>query len=492
MLLLLPGDVHFLIGRFLSAQDVAALACSSSASSQCATKCWPGVFSTLYPNTPNQWATISAFLNTSKEEAWVTGVLGSEKGGGSFHAADVLKAMQSLVGTFDKRNAEWEQEWCKLVVSDRLDSEQYADSIAQFVFNNLRKLNRTRVSNFLSARLDRRVLKYFVSKFDFRGMQFDWALRAIIALINLPSSNKGVDRILHCFGQTYMDQNGMINATDSDELYTAGFSLILLSTDLHNPRVIEKMGEAAWITSCRTVLRDSLFGDDTLRRMYRDAKECPIVLNVGEFSKSGEMRISNADLSKLANLSNPTDSAGGWMQRCVDVLFLLVACKFVHLLLLHFCSLSSGLKLGLSVVRVVTSRGVLSVYAQADGKDEAFQQPIARFECGCWSVQAKERTALDKLSLGIGSMFSKQKDLRTCPLAVSFSRKSVESNPFFSSSSSSSSLSAARNGRTKNGKAFEGKVIFYTEAKNHGNRGWLPTLQWNAFYRMTGGQFCLR
>ena len=85
------------------------------------------------------------------------------------------------------------------------------------------------------------VLQEFTEKINLANMQIDNALRHYLSYFTLPGESQQVDRIMQKFADKYFrDQKETIYKT-SDTIYTFSYLLIMLQTDLHNPRVEEKM-----------------------------------------------------------------------------------------------------------------------------------------------------------------------------------------------------------------------------------------------------------
>ncbi|ETL82915.1 hypothetical protein F442_17634 [Phytophthora nicotianae P10297] len=82
------------------------------------------------------------------------------------------------------------------------------------------------------------VLHEYASGFQFEGVPFDIALRVYLSRFELPREAQKIDRILQAFAKAYYASN-----LDSDEcpsedaVYTLAFSVLLLNTDAHNPKL---------------------------------------------------------------------------------------------------------------------------------------------------------------------------------------------------------------------------------------------------------------
>ena len=91
------------------------------------------------------------------------------------------------------------------------------------------------------------VLKEYVSMFNFAGMELDEALRFFLGQFLLPGEGQVVDRIMENFGQRYyLDNAESKRFEDADAVYKLSFAIIMLATDLHNPKVKNKLTFEQW------------------------------------------------------------------------------------------------------------------------------------------------------------------------------------------------------------------------------------------------------
>lgn len=102
----------------------------------------------------------------------------------------------------------------------------FAPGVCRFLLANITKLDPEALSNYLSLvrspdlAYRRSFLNLFVlSAFDFRGVAFEWAFRAFLAVMWLPRSSKAIDRMFHAFALTYTSQHpgAFKNAAHSEE-----------------------------------------------------------------------------------------------------------------------------------------------------------------------------------------------------------------------------------------------------------------------------------
>lgn len=146
--------------------------------------------------------------------------------------------------------------------------------IATFLFTQ-QNLSKSNIGEYLGEHkpLNLQVLDEFVRLHEFKGMEFDTALRSYLWSFRLPGESQKIDRMMEAFAKRYCTCNsGVFNS--SDACYILAFSTIMLNTSLHNPAVQHKTTIEEFISMNRgiddgkdippTVLRglfDSIQGD---------------------------------------------------------------------------------------------------------------------------------------------------------------------------------------------------------------------------------------
>lgn len=103
-------------------------------------------------------------------------------------------------------------------------------------------LNKSMIGDYLGEREDfsLKVMHAYVDSFDYKGMQFDEAIRAFLQGFRLPGEAQKIDRIMEKFAERYCKCNPKA-FTSADTAYVLAYSVILLNTDAHNPTVKKKV-----------------------------------------------------------------------------------------------------------------------------------------------------------------------------------------------------------------------------------------------------------
>lgn len=132
-------------------------------------------------------------------------------------------------------------------------------------------LDPNQVGEYIGKKENSGVLTAFVERQDFAGMEIDEALRAFFTTKTffLSTDTQVWDRIIEAFSKHYYAQNeGRFSFRDADSCYVMAFSIIMLNTDAHNPRVLNKMTMEEFIKNSAPVFADNNIPEDFLRNVY--------------------------------------------------------------------------------------------------------------------------------------------------------------------------------------------------------------------------------
>ncbi|KAM5134853.1 brefeldin A-inhibited guanine nucleotide-exchange protein 2 [Mantella aurantiaca] len=121
--------------------------------------------------------------------------------------------------------------------------------IAQFLHQEDR-LDFTMIGEFLgeNSRFNREVMYTYVDQLDFNDKNFVSALRLFLQGFRLPGEAQKIDRLMEKFAARYLECNqGQTLFASADTAYVLAYSIIMLTTDLHNPQVKNKMTKEQYI-----------------------------------------------------------------------------------------------------------------------------------------------------------------------------------------------------------------------------------------------------
>ena len=117
--------------------------------------------------------------------------------------------------------------------------------MAKFLYRN-DSLDKREIGDLLSGTTDKfmkheeytALREAYISLLDFTGLSLDAALRTFLcdSGFRLPGEAQKIDRLLSSFAQQYVKDNPNV-VKNFDAAYTLTFSLVLLNTDAHDPRL---------------------------------------------------------------------------------------------------------------------------------------------------------------------------------------------------------------------------------------------------------------
>jgi ankyrin repeat protein len=133
-----------------------------------------------------------------------------------------------------------------------IDKKNQAQDIAFFFHKENEKLNPKFLGEYLASKdqLNQDVLKEFVTRMNFEGMEFDEALRFFLQKFMLPGEGQQIERILQQFAYRYFENNPDV-FPDSETAHIMSLSLIMLNTFAHNPAIPDKMSKSDFIKNHR-------------------------------------------------------------------------------------------------------------------------------------------------------------------------------------------------------------------------------------------------
>ncbi|KAI8773979.1 brefeldin A-inhibited guanine nucleotide-exchange protein 1-like isoform X1 [Biomphalaria glabrata] len=146
------------------------------------------------------------------------------------------------------------------------------EDIAEFLLNEER-LNKTAVGDFLgeNEKLHKEVMYAYIDQMDFSSMDIVSAMRKFLEGFRLPGESQKIDRLMEKFASRYFECNqGLEIFASADTAYVLAFSIIMLTTDLHNPQVkpSSKMTKEQYIRMNRGINDSKDLPADYLSAIY--------------------------------------------------------------------------------------------------------------------------------------------------------------------------------------------------------------------------------
>lgn len=110
------------------------------------------------------------------------------------------------------------------------------------------RLDKTAIGDFLGDHNHNQVMYHYIDQMNFAERDLVTALRYFLEGFRLPGEAQKIDRLMEKFASRYCEcnpNNGLF--TSADTAYILGFSIIMLTTDLHSPQVKNKMTKEQYI-----------------------------------------------------------------------------------------------------------------------------------------------------------------------------------------------------------------------------------------------------
>lgn len=100
--------------------------------------------------------------------------------------------------------------------------------------------------------------------------------RQLLRLVRIPGEAQRIDRLIEAFAEVFVANGGKldpeVDITSADCVHVMCFSLIMLSTDLHNPHITNKMTEDEFIRPNRGINGGHSLPDTVLQSFYRGTR----------------------------------------------------------------------------------------------------------------------------------------------------------------------------------------------------------------------------
>ncbi|EZA54583.1 Brefeldin A-inhibited guanine nucleotide-exchange protein [Ooceraea biroi] len=220
------------------------------------------------PDSPEQYE-----VQKQQKEVWETGIeIFSRKPG---KGVQYLQE-QGLLGTSPEDVARW------LHLDERLD--------------------KTAIGDFLGDHNHNQVMYHYIDQMNFAERDLVTALRYFLEGFRLPGEAQKIDRLMEKFASRYCEcnpNNGLF--TSADTAYVLGFSIIMLTTDLHSPQVKNKMTKEQYIKLNRRISDNEDLPEEYLSRIYDEiaGNEIKMKSNPNNSRLAGKQLISSEKKRRL-------------------------------------------------------------------------------------------------------------------------------------------------------------------------------------------------
>lgn len=172
--------------------------------------------------------------------------------------------------------------------------------VAKF-FQSDDRLDKTFIGDFLGENDDfcKEVMYAYVDCMNFANMDIVAALRYFLEGFRLPGEAQKIDRLMEKFASRYCEcnpSNGLF--ASADVAYVLGFSIIMLTTDLHSPQVKNKMTKEQYIKLNRGNTDSKDVPEEYLSQIYDEIAGHEIKMK-NTVSKPGKQPINSEKRRKI-------------------------------------------------------------------------------------------------------------------------------------------------------------------------------------------------
>lgn len=163
------------------------------------------------------------------------------------------------------------------------------------------RLDKTFIGDFLGENdeFSKEVMYVYVDTLNFADMDIVTALRHFLDGFRLPGEAQKIDRLMEKFASRYCEcnpNNGLF--ASADIAYVLGFSIIMLTTDLHSPQVKTKMTKEQYIRLNRGNTDSKDVPEEYLSQIYDEIAGHEIKMK-SVITKTGKHPINNEKRRKI-------------------------------------------------------------------------------------------------------------------------------------------------------------------------------------------------
>ncbi|KAI0769773.1 hypothetical protein BD413DRAFT_604874 [Trametes elegans] len=121
-------------------------------------------------------------------------------------------------------------------------------------------LSKDKIAEWLGgqSRINKVVLRYYMSNFDFSNLRLDQAFRKLCGKLYLKAETQQVDRILEEFARRYWECNPTTVLGSASVVHAVSYSILLLNTDLHVAELASRMSRSQFVRNTMTAIQMQL------------------------------------------------------------------------------------------------------------------------------------------------------------------------------------------------------------------------------------------
>ncbi|KAM7451901.1 Brefeldin A-inhibited guanine nucleotide-exchange protein 1 [Porites harrisoni] len=138
------------------------------------------------------------------------------------------------------------------------------------------RLDKTQIGELIGDNdlFSREVMYSYIDKFNFKDMDFVTALRLFLNNFRLPGEAQKIDRLMEKFASRYLETNPSNEVfASADAAYVLAYSIIMLTTDLHNNQVKRKITKEQYITMSKGINDSKDLPQEYLESIYDEISQ---------------------------------------------------------------------------------------------------------------------------------------------------------------------------------------------------------------------------
>ncbi|XP_028967932.1 brefeldin A-inhibited guanine nucleotide-exchange protein 1 [Galendromus occidentalis] len=174
------------------------------------------------------------------------------------------------------------------------------EEIARF-FHTETRLDKVQVGEVLGDP-DTSVMCAYIDQMDFCQKGIVAAVRHFLEGFRIPGESQKIDRLMQKFASRYFENNPGGVFASADTAYVLAFSIIMLTTDLHNPQIKNKMTKEEFIKNQRGINDSADLPADYLSNIYDEIAENEIKMKPS--ASTGRRLVLNMQLEQIASTAN--------------------------------------------------------------------------------------------------------------------------------------------------------------------------------------------
>lgn len=168
-------------------------------------------------------------------------------------------------------------------------------------------VSKKELGEFISRPEQLTLLAAFIKQLNFSNKRIDEALRLLLEQFRLPGEAQQIGRIMETFSEQYFKTVEPGTFANADAAYVLSYSIILLNTDQHNPRVRKPMTLEEFTRNVRGINDGKNFDGDYIAEIYNSIHHSEIVMP-GEHQGT-PLGLKHAFRELLAQVPYPTETS---------------------------------------------------------------------------------------------------------------------------------------------------------------------------------------